>query len=716
MSKKNKPNNYADGDSWIQSDSELGTSDESSMDMESIDGSELSIINNKEEEKKIRDKIKGIPLIGRLKRKYQYTITLILAIITFVIAGYSAYMVYSQSSVVKEVKIATGNVGNLLSIAKKASTNYISLNNEELNQLSSVKKDIDKYIAVLRSNENINNGAITTLDNYWKILSQKINTIESSKERLSHNSVIIKNSLTAMDKNIVILTDLIKNTSSRSDMNSYKVIYLTQILSDIQSLYSGVSSLKENDVNYIESLNKINSYNLIISKKIDALIASGLPADVQKSLYIVKEDMIMVSNNINSVSIKVQPIITNISKLKDPGNTNIELATSQIDISVKNFEEKDIFYNYIIMLLSFSLSMLFFTTIFIINSKELNKDLIVSEERLKYLENAILCIVRDVNHIANGDYDRKVRNTTDALMGLKDAINKLVENFVDKFYFIYEAATEFKNDNINYEKHHSVLLEKTNNQSNYKAELKENDKKSSTVMATLKSRNNELISMISSVQPEFNESENNVHLFLETNKETEVKRNIVKSKLSKLEENFVKIKEGLTNLTKLCEFLEALSLNSEIISKKAGSGSHSSFNRIAEDFNAKASDIKTQCNNMMLYVEDAKNDLITINRNNEDIERYNNDMNEHFNVVKKIFQPISEMLTLIKNNQVSFINDNKQIKILSEDNDSLIKNIDESLKQVEGNLAEMKDLNKSNKIKATEVYHNVRFVEQLRKD
>lgn len=709
MARKNKSGD----NSWL---AQSGI-EESSIQQESGDFQENSFLENDDEVQKIRDNLKGVPLIGKLKRKYQYAITLILSVITFTIAIYAVIMAYKNNEIVKDMKIATNNVANLMILTQKDVDNYAILTNENISKLNSSKVEIDKNIGILRSYENINVGAINSLDNYWKVLSLKVNIIENSKDKIIPNSILIKNSLINLNKNIVLIDNLIRSASEKSLMANHQIIYLTQIQNDLQHLKSGLVSLKSVGVDYKSTINEINTYNSVITKKIEALIASGLNIEMTKSLTIIKEDLTVASNNIYSVIQKLQPINDNLEKLKLP-NENIEIASSQLKNSISAFESKDVFYNYILILISVFSSIFFFLSIIWVNSKELNKDLIVSEEIRRSLENSISRTVNDINAISSGNYSRKVRMTTDSLITLKDSINRLVETFVDKYESIYEITKQLKNDNNNYEKYLNYLFEKNTNMGLYKLELKESDKKNMLIMSKLSSKQNEVINNLNSLLPEYKTTNDKIDLYIETTKEIENKKNIIKDKFYKLDENFTKFKEGLDKLIGVCEFMEALSLNSEIVNNKLnnGIGSISSFNKIAEDFNAKAEDIKLGCLNMLVIADDVKNDLSTIDKNNKEIERHSNDTNSYFNELRKIFPKIGMLLSMLKTNQASFKQDDIQMKLLAETIAKALVSLEETLNQNENNLNEIKEINKMNKMKTNSLQQTVRFVEQLDKD
>lgn len=701
------------GNSLFKSD--FDSSFDSSGDASSIDTlMESSLVENEERASKIRENIKGAPIIGRLKRGQQYAITIVLSICAFTFANYTGYTAYSQYEKAKNIKVASSSIGGLIDVAKKDTRNYAYLNSQDFNKLSSAKNEIEKNIGVLRANEYINSGAISSIDSYWKTLSQKINTIENSKEKLTHNETLINSSINGLEKDIITLNELVKLATSRSDMNAYKTLYLAQILSDVQSLNMNLVELKGDSSNYEKAIQNISQYNPIVTKKIDALVSSIVPEDIKKSLLTIKEDLSMSNNNINTVINRLQPVVLSMDKLKEPVG-NIELSIGQIKSSLNNFETKEVVYYAIISLLMYLISIFFFMSIIYVNFKEASKDLIVSEEIRKTLESAILRIVNDITMISEGDYNRKVKNTTESLMSLKDAINKLVETFVDKFENIYQLSTGLKNDSVNYEKLHSHFIERANNQSRYKTELKDNNKLNINIMVGLKTKNHEVLTKINSLQPEFNIANESLSLFIETTKEIDKKKLNNKSRTLKLEENLNRFKTSLDTLVRLCDYMETLSLSSEIISKKTN-GNNNSFKHIAEDFNKKADDIRLECQKIKMFMEDSSINLFNLGKNNEDIERYSHDLEQYFSTIKKVFPTISTLLNTLKGSQKGFIQDNKQINELKDSNENLLSLMEDSLKNNDNSLLEMKELNKSSKIRSTDIQQNVKFIEQISRD
>lgn len=695
---------------WTGLESRFDSSMDSSIDS-GIEGS--SVIEMDDETR--RHNLKGLPIIGKWKRSWQYTVTLVGAIVMFATSGYLGYTAYKQNEVVKDMKVANSNISNLIDLSEKSIVDYAYMSNESLSKLNNAKRDIEKNIGILRSNESVNNGAISSIDNYWKLLLQKINVIEGSKEKISQNKILIDTTLLNLNKNEIILAELIKSTTTRADVGAYKVLYMSQILSDIQSLSKSVTELKAPNSNYDTIIKQINVYNPIIDKKIDALIDAGLPPDVKKVVLSVKEDMIMSSNNINSVIQSLQPLIVNLDKIKKPNGT-IELSVGQLKSSITNFESKNVYYNALFALLSLVLSIFGSILVVMVNAKELSKDLIISEEKRTNLENLALRMAHDVGLIANGDYTVRVRNMTETLMPLRESINKLVENYTDKITSIYNITNDLRNDNARYEKLCNDLIEKNNTQNNYKNELKENKKKHENLNLNVKSRNIEVSNKLLALLPEFSNATTNLDLYIQTVKEIDSKKDTIKNKSVKLEENFNNIKKGLSKLINCCEFMETLSLNSEMISQRSHENNVSkSFNRIAEDFNNKAEEIKNECNSMVIYLDDTKNELFSINKNSEDIERYTKDTDSYFNSIKKIFPEIYNLLLILKNNQSTYKQEGAQLAEIIEADEDLILEMEELIRQVENYLTEVKELNKLNKIRTADMQSSVRFIEQLKK-
>lgn len=695
---------------WTGLESRFDSSMDSSIDS-GIEGS--SVIEMDDETR--RHNLKGLPIIGKWKRSWQYTVTLVGAIVMFATSGYLGYTAYKQNEVVKDMKVANSNISNLIDLSEKSIVDYAYMSNESLSKLNNAKRDIEKNIGILRSNESVNNGAISSIDNYWKLLLQKINVIEGSKEKISQNKILIDTTLLNLNKNEIILAELIKSTTTRADVGAYKVLYMSQILSDIQSLSKSVTELKAPNSNYDTIIKQINVYNPIIDKKIDALIDAGLPPDVKKVVLSVKEDMIMSSNNINSVIQSLQPLIVNLDKIKKPNGT-IELSVGQLKSSITNFESKNVYYNALFALLSLVLSIFGSILVVMVNAKELSKDLIISEEKRTNLENLALRMAHDVGLIANGDYTVRVRNMTETLMPLRESINKLVENYTDKITSIYNITNDLRNDNARYEKLCNDLIEKNNTQNNYKNELKENKKKHENLNLNVKSRNIEVSNKLLALLPEFSNATTNLDLYIQTVKEIDSKKDTIKNKSVKLEENFNNIKKGLSKLINCCEFMETLSLNSEMISQRSHENNVSkSFNRIAEDFNNKAEEIKNECNSMVIYLDDTKNELFSINKNSEDIERYTKDTDSYFNSIKKIFPTIYNLLLILKNNQNTYKQEGAQLAEIVEADEDLILEMEELIRQVENYLTEVKELNKLNKIRTADMQSSVRFIEQLKK-
>ena len=707
---KNKKKQKATGHSWLASGSS------SSFDSGNIDSENSVIEGNEEEIQQLRESMKGFPLIGKLKKQYQYSITVALAVLSLSFTMYSGFNAYSNSQQVNDVDIAINNLSNSVNVVQYEVSNYAGLNEDQLNNLASNKSQIDNYIGTLRSNSYFNKNAIATIDDFWKIYSQKVNTIVVSKDNLSHNDTLISNSLSELKVSIDAMKSMMNNISNRSDVPAYKSLYLSQILSDTQSLYYNLNALRGMNVDYNDILSKISNYNPIISKKISMLLKANLPTDIANKLNDVYGNIDMASNNINTVIQRISPIQSSLLRLKNIG-TDITSSVDQVKSSISIVENHNVFNNYIMTIVSFFAFILFFISVFMINAKELNKDLMISEEKRKSMENSMLRIINDVNVISGGDYTRKVRNTTDNLIGLKDAINKLVENFIDKFHVIHKISMELKSDNQSYERLYNFMSERTTAQTLNKSEMRENEKVIDTLMVEIKSGNNEIVSIMSNVYPDFQDAVKNMNLLMETNKEIENIKNNIKIKHYKISENFLKIKEGLDNLNKLSEFIEALSLNSEILNKKSlNSSSFSSFNRIAEDFSKKVNEIKSQCNNMKINIEDAKNDLSSIVRTSEDLDKHYNDNKGYLNAIKRIFSPLSNLLSVIKVNQTKFKTNTKQINSINNVSDDLRNALDEYIKNSESSLAEIKELNKLSKMKSNEIYQKSRFVEQLSKD
>ena len=703
-----KKQSLGTGHSWLASDAA------SSADSGSVD-SEHSFFENQEEANKIRDSIKGIPIIGKLKKKYQYTITIVLAVISLTATVYTGFSAYNENQKIKEVSIAANNIDSAINMLNYQYGNYVTLNDFELNKVNENKIKIDKYISVLRSNEDINVNAINKIDSYWKLQSSRFNIIDGSKDQLSKSNLLLKASDSSLKNNVSILSSIVKNISNRTDVPAYKSIYLSQILNDMQALQFNLNSLKSNDVNYSETINLLSSTNSIIEKKIDMLLKAGLPADLTKTLTTMQANMSLTSNNIASIIRTISPIENALSKIK---SSEIDVSTSigQLITSVHILDGNTVVKNYIFCLISFILFVFFLISIFMVNTKELKKDIIVAEEQRKSVENAVIRIVNDVNSIASGDYDRKVRNTTDSLIGLKDAINKLVESFVDKFLAIHRVSKELKNDNSSYERINQIIAEKIQSLNLNKSEIMDNEKNINNILLEVKSNNSEVNSSVSNLLPDFIEAQNNIGLFIATSKEMDNSKINITSKHYKLTDNFNKIKEGLENLNKLCEFVEALSLNSEILHKKNLSGSSHSFNRIAEDFNKKVQEIQAQCLSMSIYIEDSKNDLMNIMKNTNELDKHSNDTKVYLNSIKKVFSPIGSLLNALRASNNNFNLKSKSLNTLYERNNNILNSVDEALRKTENSLNEFKDLNKLNRLRTTDNYQNVRFIEKLNKE
>lgn len=696
------------GHSWLASDAA------SSADSGSVD-SEHSFFENQEEANKIRDNIKGVPIIGKLKKKYQYTITIILAVISLATTVYTGFSAYNENQKIKEVSIAANNIDSTINMLNYQYGNYVTLNDFELNQVNENKLKIDKYISVLRANEEVNGDAINKIDSYWKSQSSRFNIIDGSKEQLSKNNVLLKTTDSSLKTNISILSGIVKNISNRTDVPAYKSIYLSQILNDMQTLQFNLNLLKSTDSNYSEIISLLSSSNSITEKKIEMLLKAGVPADLTKTLTTMQANMTVNSNNISSMIRNISPIENALSKIKS-SEIDVSNSIAQLITSIHILDGNIVIQNYIFCLISFILFVLFLMSIFMVNAKELRKDIIVAEEQKKSVENAVIRIVNDVNSISSGDYDRKVRNTTDSLIGLKDAINKLVESFVDKFLAIHRVSKELKNDNASYEKINLIISEKIQAMNLNKSEIMENEKNINNLLLEVKSNNSEVNSSVSNLLPDFVEAQNNIGLFIATSKEMDNSKINIATKHHRLSNNFNKIKEGLENLNKLCEFVEALSLNSEILNKKNLSGSSHSFNRIAEDFNKKVQEIQSQCLSMSVNIEDSKNDLLNIMKNTTELEKHSNDTKVYLNSIKKVFSPIGSLLNTLRTSNNSFNLKSKSLNSLYERNNNILNSVEEALRKTENSLNEFKDLNKLNRLRTTDNYQNVRFIEKLNKE
>lgn len=703
-----KKNSLGTGHSWLASDAA------SSADSGSVD-SEHSFFENQEEANKIRDSIKGVPLIGKLKKKYQYTITVVLAVMSLTGTIYTGFSAYNENKTIKEVSIAANNIDSEISMLNYQYGNYVNLNDFELGRVNENKIKIDKYISVLRANEDINSEAINKIDSYWKLQSSRFNIIDGSKDQLSKSNALLKTSSDSLKNNIEVMSGIVKNIANRSDMPAYKSIYLAQILNDMQTLQLNLNSLKTVNANYTEVINLLNSTNSIVEKKIDMLLKAGVPTDISKTLTTMQSNLTASSNNIAIIIRTISPIENALSKIK---TSDIDPATqiTQVLTSVHVLDSNSVIQNYIFCLIFFALFVFFLISIFMVNAKELKKDIIVAEEQKKSVENAVIRIVNDVNSIASGDYDRKVRNTTDSLIGLKDAINKLVESFVDKFLSIHRVSKELKNDNVSYERINLTIFEKIQLMNLNKTEIMENEKNINNILVELKANNSELNSGVANLLPDFIEAQNNIGLFIATSKEMDNSKINITNKHFKLTDNFNKIKEGLENLNKLCEFVEALSLNSEILHKKNLSGSSHSFNRIAEDFNKKVQEIQSQCLSMSIYIEDSKNDLMNIMKNTTDLDKHSNDTKVYLNSIKKVFGPIGSLLNSFRTSNGNFNAKSKSLNALYEKNNSILNDVEEALRKTENSLNEFKELNKLNRLRTTDNYQNVRFIEKLNKE
>lgn len=703
-----KKNSLGTGHSWLASDAA------SSADSGSVD-SEHSFFENQEEANKIRDSIKGVPLIGKLKKKYQYTITVVLAVMSLTGTIYTGFSAYNENKTIKEVSIAANNIDSEISMLNYQYGNYVNLNDFELGRVNENKIKIDKYISVLRANEDINSEAINKIDSYWKLQSSRFNIIDGSKDQLSKSNALLKTSSDSLKNNIEVMSGIVKNIANRSDMPAYKSIYLAQILNDMQTLQLNLNSLKTVNANYTEVINLLNSTNSIVEKKLDMLLKAGVPTDISKTLTTMQSNLTASSNNIAIIIRTISPIENALSKIK---TSDIDPATqiTQVLTSVHVLDSNSVIQNYIFCLIFFALFVFFLISIFMVNAKELKKDIIVAEEQKKSVENAVIRIVNDVNSIASGDYDRKVRNTTDSLIGLKDAINKLVESFVDKFLSIHRVSKELKNDNVSYERINLTIFEKIQLMNLNKTEIMENEKNINNILVELKANNSELNSGVANLLPDFIEAQNNIGLFIATSKEMDNSKINITNKHFKLTDNFNKIKEGLENLNKLCEFVEALSLNSEILHKKNLSGSSHSFNRIAEDFNKKVQEIQSQCLSMSIYIEDSKNDLMNIMKNTTDLDKHSNDTKVYLNSIKKVFGPIGSLLNSFRTSNGNFNAKSKSLNALYEKNNSILNDVEEALRKTENSLNEFKELNKLNRLRTTDNYQNVRFIEKLNKE
>lgn len=703
-----KKNSLGTGHSWLASDAA------SSADSGSVD-SEHSFFENQEEANKIRDSIKGVPLIGKLKKKYQYTITVVLAVMSLTGTIYTGFSAYHENQTIKEVSIAANNIDSEISMLNYQYGNYANLNDFELGRVNEDKIKIDKYISVLRANEDINSEAINKIDNYWKLQSSRFNIIDGSKDQLSKSNALLKTSSDSLKNNIEVMSGIVKNIANKSDMPAYKSIYLAQILNDMQTLQLNLNSLKSVNANYPEIINLLNSTNSIVEKKIDMLLKAGVPTDISKTLTTMQSNLTASSNNIAIIIRTISPIENALSKIK---TSDIDPATqiAQVLTSIHVLDSNSVIQNYIFCLIFFALFVFFLISIFMVNARELKKDIIVAEEQKKSVENAVIRIVNDVNSIASGDYDRKVRNTTDSLIGLKDAINKLVESFVDKFLSIHRVSKELKNDNVSYERINLTIFEKIQLMNLNKTEIMENEKNINNILVELKANNSELNSGVANLLPDFIEAQNNIGLFIATSKEMDNSKINITNKHFKLTDNFNKIKEGLENLNKLCEFVEALSLNSEILHKKNLSGSSHSFNRIAEDFNKKVQEIQSQCLSMSIYIEDSKNDLMNIMKNTSDLDKHSNDTKVYLNSIKKVFGPIGSLLNSFRTSNGNFNAKSKSLNALYEKNNSTLNDVEEALRKTENSLNEFKELNKLNRLRTTDNYQNVRFIEKLNKE
>lgn len=703
-----KKNSLGTGHSWLASDAA------SSADSGSVD-SEHSFFENQEEANKIRDSIKGVPLIGKLKKKYQYTITVVLAVMSLTGTIYTGFSAYNENKTIKEVSIAANNIDSEISMLNYQYGNYVNLNDFELGRVNENKIKIDKYISVLRANEDINSEAINKIDSYWKLQSSRFNIIDGSKDQLSKSNALLKTSSDSLKNNIEVMSGIVKNIANRSDMPAYKSIYLAQILNDMQTLQLNLNSLKTVNANYTEVINLLNNTNSIVEKKLDMLLKAGVPTDISKTLTTMQSNLTASSNNIAIIIRTISPIENALSKIK---TSDIDPATqiTQVLTSVHVLDSNSVIQNYIFCLIFFALFVFFLISIFMVNAKELKKDIIVAEEQKKSVENAVIRIVNDVNSIASGDYDRKVRNTTDSLIGLKDAINKLVESFVDKFLSIHRVSKELKNDNVSYERINLTIFEKIQLMNLNKTEIMENEKNINNILVELKANNSELNSGVANLLPDFIEAQNNIGLFIATSKEMDNSKINITNKHFKLTDNFNKIKEGLENLNKLCEFVEALSLNSEILHKKNLSGSSHSFNRIAEDFNKKVQEIQSQCLSMSIYIEDSKNDLMNIMKNTTDLDKHSNDTKVYLNSIKKVFGPIGSLLNSFRTSNGNFNAKSKSLNALYEKNNSILNDVEEALRKTENSLNEFKELNKLNRLRTTDNYQNVRFIEKLNKE
>lgn len=696
------------GRSWLASDS-------SSMDPISSIDSEQSFLENQEEADKIRESLKGVPLIGKLKKKFQYTITIVLAVTFFASTIYTGFASYNQNKMIKEMSISAESIGSSLNLLNDQYDKYVSLNEESLNNINESKTDVDKYVAILRSNAYVNSSAIERVDNYWRLQSAKFNIIDGSKDQLSKTNASILDIISSLNENIKIVSNVMKNIAARQDVPSYKSLYLAQILSDMQTLSGKISDLNSSNIDYGSYFNDITRLNDVVMQKISMLLKSGLPTDLDKTLTSMQSNMYNTSGNITTTIRTIVPVENALSKIKT-SDLNIKSSISQIVSSIKNIDNNSSFKLSIECLVSFILFVMFFTSIFLVNAKELSKDIIVAEEQRKSVENAVIRIINDVNSISSGDYDRKVRNTTDSLIGLKDAINKLVDSFIDRFSLIYKNAKDIKEDNGAYEKHLLSFIENTQTILLNKNELSDNEKNQNNLMLELKASNIEVHSSLSSLLPDFNDAQQEIALLLEINKEMENSKLNISNKHRKLSDNFNKIKQGLENLNKLCEFIEALSLNSEILSKKTMSDNNNSFNRIAEDFNKKVQNIREECNSLAIFIEDSKNDLLTITKNTKELETYSNDAKMYINTVKKVFTPLSALLNLVKSSGTNFNNKNKALNSFYERNVKVINNVEETLRSMDNNLNDFKELNKNNRFRTSENYQNVRFIEKLNKD
>lgn len=707
---KNKQSKQSSGmTSWLE-DSGLDSGLQTELDQ----GSQIDFIPAYEEDEEfdshLRSNIKGIPVIGRLNKFVQYALA---STGIFISGGLFLGGFWYSHQLLMEVQAQKASVNEIAILMDKVQSDtqyFAALNKNSLENLKESKNAIDKDFLFLKESKLQESKNLDILFAKWQGVKQATNIVLSSSDLITSVKSNIKSVNDNINKQSNTILTLLGAMSKSSNVSQAQIAYLAQINSIFQRINSNLYQIGNEDANYSDLLNSIDSDNNLLPKAMSALIDGRLgvlPDNIRTALTNVSGQYQPANAMILNTTQKLNLITKSVSSNRSLGE-NYNNYISSLKLDVENLMDLINFYQKLVWLFAI-LTALFVTLLMAINISESKKNYMIVKAEKNSMDQEINKVLEDLNIILQGDLNHRVQNKPGKLLTLSDFINSVLDKISEEFEKQLNIVGSLR---VNYKNYESENTEIASSLSIQEGNL-------SNVMDYMKLLNNSFTDVKKAViatnklidkhEKEFKNGALSLPNYISHTNEALEKTNDINERVVRLKDSIEEMMDISNNLLSVSEKMDVLSLHASVqIAKKERASE--GFNIVAEDFgkmakkmqaaserihtltNATNSDIRStlgtldEINNHLIdllsVTTKIENTVDSNERLKDDIKRINVDTTSTADRVDKTAKSLMESFQAIikKNENISKLSE--EFKSSNKTNNTLLNKLYQNINQM----------------------------------